>query len=252
MVQAQNDPVNENLALQREIELLKTQNQITWSLLIEIVRRLQASSTSIKAAVSSLLSYDIFWDVANQHEFLKTIETSADQASALEMLLSLAFRLEAERLELKPEPHSLQEILSSVDTQIQNQFPALKINLKMPLDGKLVLVDYEYLSLTLALLIQLLLFDSNQMQIKLHAQETYENWVVEFSDLNAQMVKYIQEKIGGHVWSVLPDRAYDPDVALRMRVVCKLFDLQGLRISALSGANAENHLAIIIPAIQDV
>jgi hypothetical protein len=102
-----------NKELKRELEALKMERQVIWPLLVETSRRLQVSSASIKAAVSSLLSYDIFWDSANQHEFLKTIDTSVDQVGKLSTLFSLAFRLEAGTLVLKRELQNLQEILTS-------------------------------------------------------------------------------------------------------------------------------------------
>ena len=48
--------------LNRELEEAKIINQSMWSLLVEITNRLQMSSSAIKAAVSSLLDHDIFWD----------------------------------------------------------------------------------------------------------------------------------------------------------------------------------------------
>ena len=102
------------LDLRRQLAEFRARNRAMWSLLAEISQKLQASSTSIKAAVSSLLDYDIFWDGSTQHEFLETIDESVDQGSNLIMLMMLAFRSEADSLEMKPEPHALQEILSTV------------------------------------------------------------------------------------------------------------------------------------------
>ena len=53
--------------LNRELEEAKVINQAMWSLLVEITNRLQMSSSAIKAAVSSLLDHDIFWDGSTQH-----------------------------------------------------------------------------------------------------------------------------------------------------------------------------------------
>ena len=67
--------------LNRELEEAKAINQSMWSLLVEITNRLQMSSSAIKAAVSSLLDHDIFWDGSTQHELLEIIDNSADQVS---------------------------------------------------------------------------------------------------------------------------------------------------------------------------
>lgn len=247
---AQIDPLAEINSLRKEIQILKAENQHTWRLLIEIVRRLQASSTSVKAAVSSLLSYDIFWDVANQHEFLKTIETSADQASALEMLLSLAFRLEAERLELKPEPHSLQEIISQVKSNIKNRFPDFELELSMPLEGQPVLVDYEYLSLSLTLLLQQLIAGSGQNQIHLRVAEADDEWKLELSGLNPQMVKYTDDCLAATALKYFSRETCDPEDVLRMNVVRKLFALQGLGLGKQLANPPADHLVINLPVHQ--
>jgi len=250
MSAAQVEPVSEIQKLKKEIEILKAENQHTWRLLIEIVRRLQASSTSVKAAVSSLLSYDIFWDVANQHEFLKTIETSADQASAIEMLLSLALRLEAERLELKPEPHSLQEIISQVESNIKNRFSDFELDLSMPLEGKPVLVDYEYLSLSLTLLLQQLIAGSSQSKIRLHVVESDAEWNLELSGLNPQMVKYIADFLAATALKDFSRETCDPEDMLRMTVVKKLFALQGLGLDKPLANVPVDHLVIKLPVHQ--
>ena len=57
---APEDLQREVLDLRRQLAESRARNRAMWSLLAEISQRLQASSTSIKAAVSSLLDYDIF------------------------------------------------------------------------------------------------------------------------------------------------------------------------------------------------
>jgi len=247
MVFTQSDPASENLTLQREIENLKAENQQTWNLLIEIMRRLQASSTSVKAAVTSLLDYDIFWDVSNQHEFLKTIETSSDQALAIEMLLLLDFRLKVGRLELRPEPHSLQEILPKVEANIKNRFPTFEMELSMPMEGKPVLVDYEYLSLTLTLLIHQLISGLRQSEIHIHLQEQVDNWVIKLSGLNPKMVKYVESCLNSSANMDISHEIIDPEDVLRMKVIRKLFDLQGVNTWGEPSRELEDRLDICFP-----
>ena len=51
--------------LKQKLDEANVLNQAMWSLLVDISKRLQLSSAAIKAAVSSLLDYDIFWDGLN-------------------------------------------------------------------------------------------------------------------------------------------------------------------------------------------
>ncbi len=86
--------LNENRDLRRQLAELNARNQTLQTLLVEISRKLQISSASIKAAVSSMLALDFFWDESTQHEFLETIDNSVDQISSLIRLVTLAFRSE--------------------------------------------------------------------------------------------------------------------------------------------------------------
>ena len=104
--------LQQNRALRSEVETLNRQSVYLLGVYAETSRKLQLYSASIKAAVSSLLNYDIFWDNANQHEFLETINSSVNQVSEL-IVLTLAFRGEAGSLVLKRDPQVFQEILWS-------------------------------------------------------------------------------------------------------------------------------------------
>ena len=42
-------------------------DQAMWSLVVQLSRKMQVSSASIKAGVSSLMDYNIFWDSPTQH-----------------------------------------------------------------------------------------------------------------------------------------------------------------------------------------
>jgi hypothetical protein len=104
----QTDPLNleqENALLRTRLKQMESRELFLWGLLLETSRKLQSSSASIKAAVSSLLNYDIFWDIANQREFLETINVSIDQVSELVMLVNIESRLRGGTLEFKREPH---------------------------------------------------------------------------------------------------------------------------------------------------
>lgn len=126
------DLLRQNLALQNELKRATAPREYIWVLFVEASRRLQVSSASIKAAVSSLLNYEIFWDPANQHEFLQTINSSVDKVTRLVMILSLAFRAEAGSLELKREPQSLQEILAVVQAGVAARHPKLQAKFCLP------------------------------------------------------------------------------------------------------------------------
>ena len=169
--------LKENLALRQEIEILKAQYPHTWSSFAETSRKLQVYSASIKAAVSSPLNYDIFWDHANEHEFLVTIDSSVNQVSDLMALLTLAFRAQANSLVLSRDLHLLQEILSVSQTYALRKFPKLRLSISFPPEGKPVLVDYEYLSKGLQMLYEVFYERDPLRSIQVVALEYEHRWI---------------------------------------------------------------------------
>jgi signal transduction histidine kinase len=240
----------ENSTLRQELEALKAEKKFIWTLLVDISRRLQVSSASIKAAVSSLLSYDILWDFANQHEFLETIDASTDQAAQLVLLLSLSFRLEAERLELKQEPHALQEILSNVQAESAARFPGLELELSMPLEGKPVWVDYEYLSIALNLFIEVFQAYTDQKKLLLHVSERPECWTLDFDGLDPAMIRLLNTIIHCQVDNDhFAGQSLSPEHILSLHIVCKLFHLQGIWMEIKNKPDSQPQLSIFIPVV---
>jgi len=163
--------LHQNQALLHEIEELQVQDTFIWNLFVESSRKLQVYSASIKAAVSSLLNYDIFWDSKNQHEFLETIDNSVNQVSEMIVLLTLAFRAQANNLVLSRDSHLLQEILSVSHTRAVKKNPDIKLEVSFPSDGMPVLVDYEYLTKALLLLYEVLFAQAPAQSMRVEASE---------------------------------------------------------------------------------
>jgi hypothetical protein len=148
-----------------------------WSLLVQLSRKLQISSASIKAGVSSMLDYNIFWDGSAQYEFLESINASTDQVSRMVMLLSLVTRAKSGSLEMKVEPQMLQEIVSVVREQFRRGSYGLSIEVTLPNTGRPVLVDYEYLMLGLRFLVEVLGSTISEPEaLQIFAFETIEGW----------------------------------------------------------------------------
>jgi hypothetical protein len=136
---------------------MKNDDLVRWSLVSDISQSLQISFASIKAAISSLIGGDIFWDLATQHEFMQTIDKSVDDLSYLTAVMTVAMRLESQTLTIHREPNSLQEILSRAKDQVLRHGPASPITLTLPVETRLALVDFEYLRMALRLLIEVLI-----------------------------------------------------------------------------------------------
>lgn len=249
MIKASGDLLEENFALRQELQALKLEQQATWSMLVDVIRKLQASSASIKAAVSSLLSYDIFWDVANQHEFLLTIDASANQTSELVLMLSLASRLEAERLELKQEPHDIQEILSNVETNLRQRFADKQIMLSMNLSGKIIWVDYDYLSLALVLLSEVILSHASQTHLAISVREKNETWILEIAGIAPSVGMFLDSyrRALDEQLSAKREERTSPELSLKLMVALKLLDFQKINVQLPERPDYNDPLIIQVP-----
>ena len=238
----------QNLALRAELSRTLTSRDYIWTLFVEASRRLQMSSASIKAAVSSLLNNEIFWDPGNQHEFLKTIDTSVDKVAHLVLLFTLAFRAEAGSLELKQEPQSLQEILAVVQANVASRLPKLMVRFLLPKEGKPVMVDYEYLSIAIGFLFELFDIGKKSQKIQAQAIENQQNWFLEIVGMDDAILDLIQNMHDCKtVGSTVSKYAYLPEQILGLHVACEIFHLQNINLEVDKNSEKASVLRLIVP-----
>jgi hypothetical protein len=238
--------VQQNLALRQELAQVNAEKKAIWGMLSGANRRLQMASAAIKAAVSSLLNYDIFWDGANEHEFLETINTSVDQAGRSVKLLSLAFRLESGSLELKREPQVLQEIISAVQEHVSTNLPGLKFGLTLPQEGLPVVVDYEFLMLSLELILEAL-EHMGVHRVGIQAVEEPQRWVLQFEGLEAANIQVIADvsrlEFGpGPTLKVTP-----PEDLLRLHIALQILQIQDIQVETPDLSDHPPKLRLIVP-----
>jgi signal transduction histidine kinase len=242
------DAQRQILELHRQLAELKAQNRAMWALLAEISRRLQTSSTSIKAAVSSLLDYDIFWDGSTQHEFLETIDDSVDQGADLIMLLMLAFRSEANSLEMKPESHPLQEILSTVLDALSTKMPKLHFDVTSPTAGKPVLVDYGYLAVGLRLLLEVLIESGIvSPKLELQAVEVENYWYLDVVDIQEPVTEAIDHLCQGRFDDLMLVDHISPENVLKLFTATRIIRLQNIRLDVQVNEEEKMRLRLTIP-----
>jgi hypothetical protein len=240
----------QNLTLRRELDEAQVNRHRMGEMLVGMSRRLQASSASIKAAVSSLLGRDIFWDNANQHEFLKTIEASIDQADGLITLLVLISQAETGSLRPKIEPQMLQEILSFVQDRRQPGSERLVVHISAPPEGKPVLADFQYLMIALELLFEVFQTGNPTQSIEVRATETAKTWWLDFEGLDPAVIALVQRTASAERAKRVPSDRRLLDGALQLFVIRDLLAQQRIQIEVLAGQNAARILRLIIPAVE--
>lgn len=257
MVEAQNSlPMSNDpgelqrrlVELQQQLAEAKAKNRAMWALLAEVCRKLQVSSASIKAAVSSLLDYDIFWDGSAQHEFLETIDDSVDQGANLITLLTLAFRSEADSLEMQREFHILPEILSTVIDTLSAKLPQLPLDVAWPAEGKPVFVDYGYLTVAIRLLLEVLLETRiGPDGLDLRATETETHWQIDLDHIAPAGLEAINHLAGCQASDLTLTDSLSPENVLKLFTVCRIFRLQDIQLKVLEQPPEKARLRLIFP-----
>jgi K+-sensing histidine kinase KdpD len=238
--------LQQNWELRHQVEELRAQEVNTWNLLAATGRKLQVHSASIKAAVSSLLNYDIFWDSANQHEFLETIDSSVNQLSDIIVLLTLAFRSQANSLVLRKDHHLLQEILSISQMAAAKKFPQMKLEISFPPAGKPVLVDYEYLTKALLLLYEVLYARAPSDPIRVAANESDGAWFLDFIGPDNQIIQAISQMQNCKTQPATTENLSAENI-LRLYIICEILHLQDITVDAFDGPDQRTVFRLCVP-----
>lgn len=241
--------IRQNQDLENQISKIKANQNYIWNLFSETARGLQLSSTSIKMAVSSLLSHEIFWDPSNQHEFLTTINDSTNKITQLVSLMTLAFRAQAGTLELNLEPQVLQEILAIIQKKTMVRFPGLSINLSMSSSEKTVNIDFDYSIMAVMYLIDFMHQSPKQQPIQIKADERGGLWFVDILGFKPTAIKQIHR-----MHTCLTQKlAYDqkvtkPESILGLHLACQILHIQQIENDIIQ-LQGQTGLRLIFPAV---
>ncbi len=240
------------LHLQGQLAEATAKNRAMWTLLAEVCQKLQLSSASIKAAVSSLLDYDIFWDGSAQHEFFETIDDSVDRSSNLIMLMTLAFRSEAGSLELNREAHELQEIVSTVVETISTKTPHLQLKVALPLEGPPVFVDYGYLAVAFRLLLEVCIqAQPNEEEFKVEAVEIENQWHLNIEPVARPIIEVVENLADCQAHNLTLTDQLLPENVLKLFTACRILRLLDVQLKLLPRTEDNSGLGLIVPAIQN-
>ena len=240
--------VQQNIALRKEINELKIFNENLWRLLVLVSRRLQVSSASVKAAVTSLLIKDIFWDISTQYEFLQTINDSTDKTSDLATLISIISRLQVHKIEINVKPQMIQETLSKMEDNLSRRFKTLKIEVVFPSEGDFVLVDYEYLMVAL----QLILMAMNEnhsplIPLQVIGEKMQGYWQLEIRGIAPSIHVLVSRISDSLTEEFLKTEQIPAEKVLMVYAAFKLFDLQSIRLQTCKDNSNNAVLRLSIP-----
>ena len=220
--------------LQRDLKKAKANNQALWLLLDEVSNRIQISLAGIKATVTSLLDYDILWDGSTKHDFLEIIEDNVDTVSKKMMLFTIASKIQTDQLEIVLEPNSIEEVLSYVVDLLAEEYPSCKMKVDITADGKPIMVDFEYFSRALLLLLETFVeIQLEHEQCRMEVSRSQKEWFICIMGLKP-VIK--------NVFSNLPEALSDHEDAeaqisllskFRLYVIKRLLASQNIKLEVI-------------------
>ncbi len=234
--------------VQDQLDQLRANTWLIWEILVRIGNKLQRSSTSIKTAVSSLLDFDIFWDETTQYEFLQVIDSSNDELADLIVLMTLAFRSQAKALEIETEPNVIQEILATVQKNLAKNDRSVQLVTNDPPIGKPALVDYQYMSVALSLLIEVIISEvKNTTEVVLQATEDTASWHLQINDIGISIATIIRQFFEKSDEIAKVVNQIRPENALKLMTACRILYLQNIRLCVNGAAEDPTTLCLTIP-----
>lgn len=129
-------------------------NEIKTEFLAMISHELRTPLTSIIGFTTTLLAEDVSWEPAEQYDFIQTIQHEANRLQELIDHLLVLSRLEAGMLPIMLKPHSLQEIFQDAAPQLQTLTKDQVLNVHLPGNLPLVLVDTKRIAQVLVNLVR--------------------------------------------------------------------------------------------------
>lgn len=240
------------IELRRQLERSEAKLNALWYLMEEITNRMQVSSAGIKAAVTSLLDYDIVWDGATEHDFLEIINNNVDIVSREILLITLASKIETGQLELVMEPSSIEEIISNVVDILAKKYPECGMKVDVTANGKPVFVDYDYMVMALLFLLEFLVEKNNGIETcTMEVIEAGEDFVIQISGITQKMRDLIydfEERLTkGLIWK----EKLKSINKLKLFVLGGLCQRQNVQIST-GKANGFWNLRLAVPTVQDI
>jgi K+-sensing histidine kinase KdpD len=241
-------------SLKQDLEKARATNQALWRLLDEMSNRMQISLAGIKASVTSLLDYDILWDGKTRHDFLEIIENNVDAVSKKIMLFTVASKIQTDQLELVLEPNSIEEVLSYVVDLLAEGHPSCTMKIDYAADGKPILVDFEYFSRALLLLLETFVEihpERQPCQVKVGRKEA--EWFIQIPGLDPVFKEAFIDLPSGFNEPRSIQSWISSLNQLRLYVIKQLLTLQNVKLDVKAAEEEQTLLLYItIPAAKGI
>jgi two-component system sensor histidine kinase KdpD len=118
-----------------------------------VSHELRAPLSAIKGFITTLLTKEVEWDLATQHDFMSIIDAEADKLTRLVDELLDFSRMDAGRLRVMPEVQTLHDILARATPQLNMLTQNYNLMLDIPPDLPAVMADRQRIAQVLTNLV---------------------------------------------------------------------------------------------------
>ena len=221
-------------------------------MLEEITDRMQISSAGIKAAVTSLLDYDIVWDGTTEHDFLEIINNNVDIVSREIMLITLASKIETGQLELVPEPNAIEEIISNVVDILASKDPDCQMEVDIISNNKPVFVDFDYMVMALLFLLEFIAeMKGGAEACRMGVNEVGSDSVIRISGINHEIRTLISRLEDDLTEGLIWKNSLKSTDKLKLFVLGNLLSVQNVELST-HRAHDLWEIRLAVPIVQDI
>ena len=162
------------------------------------------------------------------------------------MLLSLISRAQAGSLEIKVEPQTLQEIVSMAREQIQKESGGLDVEITLQQAGKAVLVDYEYLSLALRFIFEVLSeFNLKPKTLNMFAFESMQGWKLDIVS-ERLIIDLFALIVNDKIVELLNANRISPENRLKLYIVERIFLQMKIQVELVEYSDHKAGLRLIV------
>lgn len=231
--------------LEREIQELKENSFQIPNLLFEFTRRTLLSSISIRTAVSSMLSKNFLWDCSSDQEFLEIIDDSSDYVCNQLSLVLLLLRIQSNKVEIRTERYSIEEVLSNLSETLNNKLKKNDIHFDLSESISLINADFNYLITGLSLLLDAI--NDISSNITVSGSENPLSYELKIQNCSQYVYEVVNSLITNGSLPNTDTTDNLPNSNLKLLVSTKLLGLQGVNVNTAFIDAASYSITVSLP-----
>ncbi len=211
-------------------EAARQSDELKSTLLDALAHEFKTPLTSIKAASTGLLSSNTL-KPEQQRELLSVVDEEADRLSVLVTDAIQMARIEAGRVRLQRESHTVGEVVESVLDKLRPRAQERRVDVKLPLDLPRVLVDQELIEIALRQLVDnAFKYSAADAPVSIGAETSDQQVIVRVADRGPGIAEEEQSRIFEKFYRAEASRHQIPGAGLGLVIAREIVQAHGGQI----------------------